>query len=362
MDRRIGSVLFVLLVGCSGATSTTGATAANTTSPAGGASAMLKAPEAVAMGPDGMIYLSDCAAQRIFRLGTDGQPTVVAGSGPEGFEAGGLAGDGGLATEARLNCPAGLAFDPKGNLFVGDTVNNRVRMIDPSGVITTAVGSGPVGLDAGAFAGDGGPASEAGLNFPNGIAFDESGNLYIADHGNDAIRKVDKRGVITTVAGTGVGGYSGDGGAATHAMLHGPWCIVIDARGSLYFTEKENDLVRKVDRKGIITTVAGTAGAVFKETYGLARDAAGNLYVSDDIANVILKIGTGGGITTFAGTGKKGHSGDGGPAIAARLTTPFELFLDPASNLYVADGGNGCVRMIDPAGTITSLVCGGSGA
>jgi sugar lactone lactonase YvrE len=290
----IGSLLALIgLVACSG-------TAANTTSPSpsgvSSASASstsasttdaMMAPEGFAIGPDGHIYFSDCAAQRVFQLANGGQLEVVAGSGPEGLDNGGFSGDGSPATEARLNCPAGLTFDRRGDLFVADTINNRVRMIDPKGVISTIAGSGPTGLDAGTYVGDGGPATKAQLNFPNGLAVDAAGNLYIADHGNDAIREVDTHGVITTIAGTGDGGYSGDGGPATKGQLHGPWYIVLDARGNVYFTEKENVVVRKVDSRGTITTIAGTGriansgdgsaavDASFEEANGLVLDAKG---------------------------------------------------------------------------------------
>jgi sugar lactone lactonase YvrE len=371
-----GSVLALTwLVACSGtATSTTSTSppetsnaSASSASPATTPDAMM-APEGFAMGPDGDIYFSDCPAQRVFRL-DHGGIEVVAGSGPQGLDYGGFSGDGGPATEARVNCPAGLAFDRRGDLFVADTVNNRVRMIDPKGVISTIAGSGPTGLDAGTYVGDGGPATEAQLNFPNGLAVDAAGNVYIADHGNDAVRKVDTHGDITTIAGTGDGGYSGDGGQATRAELHGPWYIVLDARRNVYFTEKENGVVRKVDARGTITTVAGTGritdsgdggaaiDAGFAEAYGLALDAKGNLYVSDDVANVVREIDTHGIISTVAGTGKPGLAGDGGPAIAAQLNMPFGLLIDPAGGLLIADGGNGCVREIDPQATIHSVVC-----
>jgi sugar lactone lactonase YvrE len=327
------------------------------------------APEAFALDSDGRVYFSDCPAQRIFRLESDGRVEVVAGSGPQGFDHGGFAGDGGPATEATLDCPGGLAFDGRGDLFVADTLNNRIRMIDRRGIISTVVGSGPTGMDSGGYAGDGGPATKARLEFPNGVAFDPSGDLYIADHGNDAIRRVGPGNVITTFAGTGVGGFSGDGGLASRAQLHGPWSIVFDARGNLYFTDKENDRIRMIDRRGVITTIGGKGHgksrrgsgsalrASFVDPYGLASDGNGDLYVSDDEANVVRVIDGRGTISSVAGTGKTGFAGDGGPAIDARLDTPFGLLVDPAGNLYVADGGNGCVRMIDDAGTIRSVVC-----
>jgi len=334
---------------------------------ASSATDLIYAPEAFAIDPDGKVVFSDCEAQRVFRLGVDGQVTVVAGSGPQGFEGGDFAGDGGPATEARLNCPSGLAYDDSGDLFVADSVNNRVRMIDPSGVITTVVGSGATGLDSGGYDGDGDPATKATLEFPVGIAFDPQGRLTIADKGNDAIRSVDVRGVISTIAGTGQGGFSGDGGPAIHAQLHSPWYLAFDRHGDLYFTDLENHRVRRI-HGGVITTVAGggTLGtdqpvpalkAAFREPYGLAIDNDGRLFVSDDLDNVVLLLQHGT-VSIVAGTGQAGSGGDGAPATDAQLRSPFGLLITGDGSLYVADGGNGCVRVIDAGGTITSAVCG----
>jgi DNA-binding beta-propeller fold protein YncE len=327
------------------------------------------APEAFAIDPDGNVVFSDCEAQRVFRLGSDGQVTVVAGSGPQGFEGGDLAGDGGPATEARFNCPSGLAYDGSGDLFVADSVNNRVRMIDPSGVITTVAGSGASGLDSGGYDGDGGPATRATLEFPVGLAFDPQGRLTITDKGNDAIRRVDARGVISTIAGTGHGGFSGDGGSAVEAQLHSPWYLAFDRHGDLYVTDLENHRIRRIDGHGVITTVAGggTLGtdqasvpalkAAFREPYGVAIDRDGRLFVSDDLDNTVRLIDHGT-VTIVAGTGQAGSAGDGGPATDAQLRSPFGLLIIPDGTLYVADGGNGCVRVVDPSGIITSAVCG----
>jgi sugar lactone lactonase YvrE len=327
------------------------------------------APEAFVLDPDGNVVFSDCEAQRVFRLGSDGQAAVVAGSGPQGFEGGDLDGDGGPALEARLNCPGGLAYDGSGNLFIADSVNNRVRMIDTSGVITTVAGSGPTGLDSGGYDGDGGPATKATLEFPVGVAVDPQGRLTITDKGNDVIRRVDARGTISTIAGDGVGGFSGDGGPATEAMLHSPWYLVFDRHGDLYFTDRDNHVIRRIDERGTISTIAGggttdadegsapALKASFSEPYGLAIDNEGRLFISDDLDNVVrlLDHGT---VTVVAGTGQAGSAGDGGPAIDAELRSPFGLLITPDGTLYVADGGNGCVRVIDAGGTITSAVCG----
>jgi sugar lactone lactonase YvrE len=285
-----------------------------------------------------------------------GKITVIAGSGPEGFDSGKLAGDGGPATSARLNCPSGVAFNAGGDLFIADSLNNRIRMVDTNGVITTVAGSGATGLDEGGYGGDGGPATKATFEFPVGLALDSAGNLYVADHGNDVIRKIDSKGTITTVAGTGEGGYSGDGGQATKAELHGPYYLTFDRAGDLFFTEKENRLVREVDAHGDISTVAG--GSPLAEPYGIALDRSGALFVSDDSANTITRIDRAGHARTIAGTGDAGYSGDGGIATAAELSSPFGLLEGSSGELFVADGGNGCVRVIDAKDTINSVVCG----
>lgn len=327
------------------------------------------APEAVAIDSEGLVVFSDCEAQRVFRIALDGELEIAAGSGAQGLDGGDFAGDGGPATEARIDCPTGVVYDDAGNLFMADSVNNRVRMIDTDGVITTVAGSGFTGLDNGGYTGDGGPATLAELEFPVGIALDGLGRLYIADKGNDVIRRVDSDGVTSTIAGTGHGSFSGDGGPATEAELHSPWYLVFDPDGNLYFTDKDNARIRMIDTHGIISTIAGggTLGAeagnvpalkaAFAEPYGLAIDAQGRLFVSDDLDNVIRMI-DGGAISTVAGTGEAGSSGEGGPAIQAQLDSPFDLFVTPNGDLYVADGGNSCVRVIDRQGTLTSVICG----
>jgi hypothetical protein len=330
----------------------------------------MRAPETFATAPNGSIVFSDCEAQRVFRLGADGTTHVIAGSGPDGFDAGRFAGDGGPATDARLNCPSGLVFDLQGNLFVADSLNNRVRMIDTHGVITTVAGSGEIGLDHGGYSGDGGPATKALMEFPYGLAFARDGNLLISDHGNDVIRMVDAAGMISTIAGTGHGGFSGDGGPATDAQLHSPWSLVVDGDGNLFVVDQENVRIREIDTHGVISTFAGggSVGAsgqdtsaldvAFTEPYGLALDSAGDLFVSDDLANVIQEIDTQGTVTTIAGTGEAAGAGDGGPAADAQLDTPWGVLFGDDGNLYVADSGNDCIRAIDAGGVITSAVCG----
>ena len=274
--------------------------------------------------------------------------------------AGGFAGDGGPAVAARLNLPYDVAVDSSGNLYITDRNNHRIRKVDSTGTITTIAGTGKDG-----FSGDGGPASQAQLNFPTGVAVDGEGNLYIADAPNDRIRKVDSIGTITTIAGTGEQGFSGDGGPASQAQLDHPRAVAVDGEGNLYIADRNNNRIRKVDSTGTITTIAGGGG--FGEDggpatqvrlnlpYGVAVDGTGNLYIADTNSDRIRKVDSTGTITTIAGTGEQGFSGDGGPATQASLNSPFGVAVDGAGNLYIADQYNNRIRRVDSTGTITTI-------
>jgi sugar lactone lactonase YvrE len=252
----------------------------------------------------GNLYLSDWSHNRVRKVSPDGIITTVAGSGPTTSEApGDYAGDGGPATAARLYRPTGLAIDAAGNLFIADTGNHRIRKVSPDGIITTVAGSGPTGPDKGVAAGDGGPAIAATLRGPQGLAVDGSGNLFLTDTdpGGTAaytgpralVRKVSADGIIRTVAGSGVRGFSGDGGLAPEASLNYPVGLAVDTVGNLFIADTGNYRVRKVDGSGIISTVAGTgmnpyagdgvpaATTGLRGPAGVAVDAAGNLLISD---------------------------------------------------------------------------------
>lgn len=275
--------------------------------------------------------------------------------------AGGYIGDGGPATAASFTLPIGLAIDKGGNIYVGGFSQSRVRKISPSGVITTVAGTGIAG-----FSGDGGPATAAMLSFPTGVVVDAGGNLLIAVQGNSRVRKVDASGNITTVAGNGTFGFSGDGGPATQAALDGPWGITVDSVGNIYFSDIGNQRIRKVDTSGTITTVAGNGTAGFNGDHipaisaslssprGLVVDAAGNLYIADTGNRRVRKVDTSGMITTVAGNGSNGNGGDGGPATAASVTPRF-LILDSSGNLLISAKAR--VRKVDlSSGTITTIV------
>jgi sugar lactone lactonase YvrE len=273
------------------------------------------------------------------------------------------------ATTAPLNLPSAIAYDAEGNLYIAETRNHVVRKVDSAGDITTIAGTGTQG-----FSGDGGPASAARLDSPQGLAIDAGDHLYIADTHNQRIRRVDlATGLIATIAGT-TAGFSGDNGPAIAARLNLPIALAVDAAGNLYAADAQNYRVRKIDASGIITTVAGdgtqgfsgdngpaTAAAIDSPS-GLAVDAAGNLYLSDTHNHRVRKVAIADGIiTTIAGTGSPGYSGDSNAAGAAAVALPHGLTLDRAGNLYIADTGNNRIRRIDAVtGAITTVAGNGT--
>ena len=321
-------------------------------------------PIGLAVGPDGRVYVSDCNAGLVYRIEAS-ELVVVAGTSSSGF-----AGDGGAATAAQLFCPTGLAFDRSGNLFIVDHANNRVRRIDRSGVISTIAGSGPTGLERGSFSGDGGPATSAMLREPWGITVDAGGNLYVSDRDNQRIRRIDSHGTITTAAGNGDHGFSGDRARATRASLDRPLGMAVDRSGNLFVADENNNRVRRIDAHGIITTIAGTGDhasygdggpavrAAIADTQDVVLTTAGELIVSESEGHRLRRIDGRGVISTFAGTGQPGRSGDGGPAASAMIDDPGGLAIDAGGTVFFADRGNHCVRAIDPAGLIASVWCG----
>jgi DNA-binding CsgD family transcriptional regulator/sugar lactone lactonase YvrE len=316
--------------------------------------AELAPPTAVATDGSGNLYITTGNAIR--KVSASGI-TVVAGSGIPGYE-----GDGGSATQAKflfspLGLPApgpeGITAGVDGSLYIADGGNNRIRKLDVNGTVSTVVGTGARG-----YGGDGGPAALAVLADPRGVAVDRLGNLFVADTGNDRIRKVDRSGVILTIAGTGHQGFSGDGSSATAADLNTPMGLAIDSEGNVYVADAGNDRVRRISPSGVIETVAGTGQGGFSGD-GAAATAArlrfpvavaiapsGGLYIADSDNNRIRKVDLRNNISTVAGTGESGYGGDGGPARSGKLERPFGVAIDSSGAVYIADSGNNRVRRV----------------
>jgi sugar lactone lactonase YvrE len=324
-----------------------------------GVSASLGNVSGVAVDQAGNVLLALSDYNLVLHLDSaSGMLTRVAGNGTRGF-----GGDGGAAPSAELAGPAGITIDSAGNLYIADAGNHRIRMV-ANGTITTVAGNGTRG-----YSGDGGPATSAQLDGASDVAVDSSGNLYIADFYNQAVRKV-ANGTITTAAGNGSYGYGGDGGPATQAQLGGPLGIVVDSAGSLYISEAYNQTVRRV-ANGVITTVAGMGVAGFtgdgnkatratlRQPIGLAMSAAGNLYIVDSGNNRIRMVSSGGTITTIAGNGTTASTGDNTAATGAGLGAPQRVAVDASGNVYVTDSGR--VRKVARglAATLIRTVAGG---
>ncbi len=314
--------------------------------------------DGIAVDKKGNIFIAMRDHNIISRIDTQGNMTAFAGTGESGYS-----GDGGKATEAKLKIPAGLTFDKKGNLYIADRNNHRVRKVDTRGSITTVAGNGTAG-----FSGDGGKATEAMLNLPSGIAVDDNGNIYISDRSNDRIRRVDNKGIITTIAGNGVDGYKGDNDPATQAQLSKPFGLALDKKGNLYIADRGNNRIRKVNPHGIITTVAGDGGFFFMGDNGPAYrasiagptgvvvDGDGTLYIADRNNNRVRSVDTHGMIRTVAGTGQQDYNGDSEVARDTNLYLPFGVALNPDGKLLVVDRSHYRIRQVDTRrGNVTTI-------
>ncbi len=313
-----------------------------------GAQTQLAFPHGLAVDGAGNLYIADTSNHRILRVDAEGTITTFAGTRERGFS-----GDRGPAVQAQLNGPHGVAVDTDGNLYIADTLNYRIRRVDTEGTITTFAGTGEKGNS-----GDGDPAIRTLLNDPYDVAVDTNGNLYIADTSSHRILRVDIAGTITTFAGTGDRGFSGDGGPAVQALLNDPYGVAVDTDGNLYIADTLNHRIRRVDAEGTITTFAGTGDrgisgdggpavqALLDRPRGVAADTDGNVYIAGAFNHRIRRVDTEGTIATFAGTGNRGFSGDGGPAVVARLNFPTRLAVDGAGNLYIADTDNHSIRVL----------------
>lgn len=310
--------------------------------------APLTAPAQIAYDAAGNLYIADLNDNVIRKVDLAGIVTTVAGTGEQGFT-----GDGGPATSAQLDSPAGVAVDATGNIYVADTHNQRIRKVSVSdGTISTIAGTGVAG-----FFGDGGAATSAQLSNPTALAVDSSGNLYIADTDNHRIRKISGT-TITTVAGNGEQGFTGDGAAATAAGIDSPNGVAVNAAGWIYIGDTHNQRVRVVNMAGIISTLAGgnskayggdggaATGALLARPRGLSVDAQGNIYVADSDNNRIRLIAKTGNITTVAGNGSQGFAGDGGLAINAILDTPRAPAAQAPGVFALSDTNNQLVRWV----------------
>lgn len=317
-------------------------------------------PLGVAVDTAGNIYIADDGNGRVRKVSTNGEISTVAGNGSQ---YGDDIADGGPATSAKLLTVSDVAVDTAGNLYIAESFDRRVRKVAPNGVITTVAGKG----GAGGNSGDGGSAANAELREPYGLAVDRTGNLYIADRGNHNIRKVAANGVITTVAGNGASGYSGDGGPATNAQLSQPLDLAVDTAGIIFIADSGNNCIRRIAADGEITTVIGTgtkgysgddgpaASAELSQPYGIAVNTAGDLFVADTSNHRIRRVTGNGIITTIAGSGTSRYSGDGDQARNAQLSQPQGVVVDNAGTLYIADPANHCVRRVTAAGIITTV-------
>jgi uncharacterized protein (TIGR03437 family) len=340
--------------------------------------AALSQPEGIAVDHAGNVYVADAAGNRVRIIAPNGSIQTFAGTGVAGS-----AGDGGPAIAAQLNQPYGLALDLAGNLYIADLGNGRVRKVSIAGVIQTVAGGGSFPATS---QGQGGPATTAQLMQPRNVTLDSSGSLYISDFGANQVYRVASDGTLTLLAGTGVAGYSGDGTSALLAQLSAPAGLAVDSYGQLYVADSGNNRVRKV-YNGVIITVfntpgptglaLGSTGTLFvaassyfgtvsqqipgiSSAVDVALDNSGDLFVTSGV--FVLEIPAGGTVTIIAGSGASpNYGGDNGPAIAAQLNSPSSVAMDSSGNWYIADTSNNRIRMVTPAGVISTIAGNGPG-
>jgi sugar lactone lactonase YvrE len=314
--------------------------------------AQLTLPTGITTDSSGNLFIADPTAGRVRKVATNGIISTVAGGGA-------AVGDGGLATSAILTSPQGVNVDIDGSLYISGG-SQTIRKVNPDGIISTVAGNGTPGS-----LGDGGPATSAQLYFPLNVAKDEFGNLFIAT--STCIRKVDTSGVVSTVAGNGTNGFGGDGGPAQSAQMSSPDRVAMDRAGNLYFSDVNNARIRKISPSGLVSTIAGNGtfgfsgdngpgvSAMIGTAAGIAIDNAGNVFFADSTNHRIRRIDVNGVITTVAGTGTAGYNGDGGQATSKQLNSPNGVAVDSAGNLFIADSSNLRLRKVDGSGVISTI-------
>lgn len=316
--------------------------------------------DGMAVAPNGDIYIARREHNVISLIDKQGRLKTVVGSGASGFS-----GDGGPAIQAQLQLPSGLTFDSQGNLYIADRANHRIRKVNRKGIITTVAGNGTAG-----FSGDGGPATQASLKLPSGVVLDKQGNLYIADRSNNRIRKVNTKGIIQTFAGNGKDGYHGDNMPALKATLDKPFGLALDKNNNLYIADRGNNRIRKVDRSGLISTVAGDGGFYFigdngpayrasiAGPTGVTVDGKGNIYIADRSNNRIRMVDKQGLIRTIMGTGHQEYNGDSELGRETSLHLPFGVALDKKGDLLVIDRSHYRIRKLIMKGSKVTTLAG----
>ena len=312
--------------------------------------ARLLTPSGVAVDRAGNVYIADQNNKVIRKVDITGIITTFAGNTIAGYS-----GDGGMATDAQLYYPTGVTVDQMGNVFIADEFNNVIRKVTPDGIISTCAGNNTIG-----YSGDGGPATSAQFWHPADVGVDSIGNIYIAEEDNSVIRKVNTSGIISTIAGIGgVPGYSGDGGPGTNAKLNFPQGIAVDKSGNVYVADFYNSRIRRIDAAtGKISTIAGNGGGGFSGDGGIATNAQlydaaavaidkqGNIYISDYYNSRIRKVYANGLINTIVGSDTAGFSGDGGAATMAQINYPEGVAVNDSGVVYIADYNNARVRIV----------------
>jgi len=322
---------------------------------------IIEGPMGIGEDSSGNLYFSDRDARLVWKIEPVGRATVIAGTGmttgPEGLPGGSV-----LALEVDFASPEGLVVDHDGNVLLADSYNHAILKIDRQGYLTHFAGNGQRG-----FSGDGGKATEASLSFPYDVRLDSKGNVYIADTHNHRIRRIDRNGVISTVAGTGVPGYSGDGGPAINAQLNMPYGIILDNEDNLLIADSDNHVIRKVGRDGIIRTIAGSGqrgydgdggpatAAKFDSPQSLALYKDGRLYIGDEHNNAIRVIELSGTVRTLVGIKGPGFSGDGGPSFTAQIADPENIWVRKDGSILISARDNSRLRIVSADGIINTF-------